>query len=467
MWDGFYPAETDRALRFRADNPLPTPAPKVNGWAQAGEILAAPFKGAAQGAVQSARVLNTAVRQVGVSGIDPREDPEGYRAEQELSRAGAELAEPSLRRGAEAFAPDPKTSTEASELLHGLARVVTKAGGYAVAAGAPGAIVGTALDEGITGALELTDKGVDTKTAAKVGAVRSAVTAASVALPVVGATVGRTMTLLAAGGPASFMAEQSASRAILERANYPELAQQYDPFDPKGLLLSVAIPGAIAGGIHLSRARASRAAAVDSAVDQPARTVDAIADVPEIREAAHVDFAARVAEAHMLGPRDDLAARDTHARAVETAQRAMEAGEPIRIDELRVDPVHAARVADDLHQRLQAVRETIPRTDARTDDALPFEPMPTQAEPNMLQRVASAVRGDEPVPRQPQTPVDRANAIAQKRPDLPVRMEDDGAQARPASDVLLRERHEAQHAAREARTAFETAIECFLKVGTE
>jgi cytochrome oxidase assembly protein ShyY1 len=57
-----------------------------------------------------------------------------------------------------------------------------------------------------------------------------------------GSTLARTAALYVAGGPGGFMAQQAATRGILERADYGELAKKYDPLDPVGLGLSALIP---------------------------------------------------------------------------------------------------------------------------------------------------------------------------------------------------------------------------------
>ena len=49
---------------------------------------------------------------------------------------------------------------------------------------------------------------------------------------------------MAVGGPGTFVTQQAATKAILENANYADLAKQYDPTDTLGLAMSVLLPGA-------------------------------------------------------------------------------------------------------------------------------------------------------------------------------------------------------------------------------
>ena len=78
--------------------------------------------------------------------------------------------------------------------------------------------------------------------AAKAGLLAGGAAALGVMLPVAGSTLARTGMLYLAGGPGAFMAQQAATREILERANYADLAKQYDPLDPTGFTLSWLFP---------------------------------------------------------------------------------------------------------------------------------------------------------------------------------------------------------------------------------
>jgi hypothetical protein len=166
------------------------------------------------------------------------------------SKAFDTSAGAALRRKADEFAPDPQTSHKADQVVHGLVRGVGKAVGDVVLLGPAGGAVAFGLDEGNTAAQRLIEQGVDAGTAAKVGAVTGVVQGSSVAIPGVGPTVGKTIGLALGTGPVSFMAQEKATREILQRANYGELAAQHDPLDPLGLTLSTILPGVV-GGIHV------------------------------------------------------------------------------------------------------------------------------------------------------------------------------------------------------------------------
>lgn len=478
MWD-IDPQATEQALAERGRRPaVPEPA-RVSAWSQVGEFLAAPAKGIGQGVLQSARNVNAAAGAAGVSSIDPREDLDGYLAEQSLSRQGAALADPLLRRGIEGLRPDAQTATTASMILQDAARVLTKAGGYALVGGTPGAIVGTGLDEAGTGALELIDRGVDPATAAKAGAVRGAVMAASVAAPVAGRTLLQSAGILAATGPGLFIGEQAITREILENARYNELAAEFDPFDPVGLGVATLVPAVFGGAVHIGRARAARRAQNEAA---PASVGEALADMPEARDAAHALYAGQVVEDAMLAERGNLPARATHARALDDAVRAMDDGEPVQVSALEVDPARAQRVADEVATRLQAVDAELAALRS-ADVPLPPAPEPLAAmidapaavpdAAGPLQGLVDQVRqafGLERAPRAPSAAVEdsptlrRADRIATERPELPVRLDDDGSPARPAAELVASVSDEARRN-RTERRAFQAAVECAIRHG--
>jgi hypothetical protein len=162
-----------------------------------------------------------------------------------------------LRRKANEFAP-PEAAHTADKVIHGLTRFGTK---VAVDVGTMGPVAGAvalAIDEGNTTTQNLRTQGVDTATAAKVGAVTGVVSGVGAVLPIAGPTVKATLGLIAAGGPVSYVAQEAAAREILQRAGYGEEAAKHDPTDPLGLALSVAIPGFV-GGIHIRNLRKSAA----------------------------------------------------------------------------------------------------------------------------------------------------------------------------------------------------------------
>lgn len=490
MYDALDPGATDRALQHRIDNPPPPKAPAVSIWGQAGELIASPFKGVGQAVQETTRVANT------VAPVSVGNPLAMSAAEQEEILGGSGITrraiDQDLRRGIQSLRPDPVTSTVASQVLQGAARVVTKAVGYGVIAGPAGAVVGTGIDEGFTGAKELIDRGVDPGTAAAAGAVRGVTMGASVALPVVGQTLARTAGLVAVGGPGAFIAEQSLTREILGRAGYAAISAEYDPWDPVGLGLSVAIPGAV--GLAMHRARIGKAPRPGESPSET-RAVDEIAQDPEVVDAALVAHRAQSVAERALGEMTDPPVAAAHTRALDAAVQALDEGAPVRIADAVVDPVIAARAMADLDTRLAAVRAEAETETAAPDLMLtpparlaePMEPvtMPAQAEAptGMVETIAERVREAvgvlvrgtqraEPqsagaVAERPVAPeVQRARELASRMPDLPVRMDDDGSTPMRAADLMEQTRQDAKRDSAEARKAFHAAITCMLETGT-
>ena len=147
-----------------------------------------------------------------------------------------------LRTTARGMMPDPATSNAVEQTLFQLGRFGGKAVGYAAAAGPFAGAAILAGDEAMAEAERLKAQGVDIGTRTQVGAIAGAAAGLGVALPVAGTTIARTAALVVAGGPASYIAQQAASRAILENADYSKVAEQYDPFDPVGLAVSTLVP---------------------------------------------------------------------------------------------------------------------------------------------------------------------------------------------------------------------------------
>ena len=492
MWQGLYPSETEAALQARVQFPEPEPKPKASAWAQIGEALKAPYQGAFQGVNQTLRV---ATNIIGSMPSAP--------SVREKNRQITEAIDERLRENVEFWNGDPVASTTASMVLQQGSRLLTKVAGYSLAGGVPGAIVGTTVDEGGTGYLEARDKGVDQSTAAKVGAVRGVTAGAGVALPVVGRTAAQTLGLVVLGGPGSFMAEQALTRDILETANYPELAKQYDPTDPLGLTLSIAIPGTIGAAAHAIRVRKPGAAA--------------LADSPEHLEAAHVAFRDETTRAATLAEPGDIPAAAAHAEQLRATARALEDGDRIEATRATVEPARAEAVLQEARARFESARPEVeaaarevrsietPTTaiegqPARTaidtpaavaarfsepDTVVPVpgaarqsvEAMAQQfgAPPEVMQMATAAAealqrvtemakRAAEPQPQARPSALAPAEQVIATRPELPVRLDDAGPPV-AARDVVEQVRAEAARDRQDSR-AFVAAIECALRSGS-
>jgi len=152
--------------------------------------------------------------------------------------------------------PDPVTAGTAERLVFGVAEPMLKLIGGGLTLG-PFGLGAASAEIGLQQSDDLRRQGVDLPTRTAVGALTAGVTAASVALPMVGQTLKSTAGLYVAGGPGGFMAQQAATSEILKRAGYAKIAEQFDPLDPVGLAMSALIPLPFAayGARNVVRAR--------------------------------------------------------------------------------------------------------------------------------------------------------------------------------------------------------------------
>lgn len=273
MLDSMFQEGTDKVLDDRVSRPLPEPTARPSFGASLWNATTALPRGVGAGANESAGFMSdvlsafgTVQRAYGLQ-ADPsllfggaekrRQEGQAARDQVQSGEAFSTDLGTSFRATARSFAPDPATANMAEQILFGLGRFGAKAVGYSLTAGpVPGAVL-TGADEGMTEADKLKTEGVDFQTRTKVGAVAGMSAAAATALPVAGTTLKSTAALVAAGGPGSFIAQQAASRAILENAGYDKIAMQYDPFDPVGLAFSIGVPSAF--GVYSMRSAARSA----------------------------------------------------------------------------------------------------------------------------------------------------------------------------------------------------------------
>lgn len=151
-----------------------------------------------------------------------------------------------LRASAKALEPDMATATTSEKLVFGFVGPAVNLVGGALAGG-PAGLALAAGEAGFSQSEELRKQKVKTSTRTGVAMVTTAVTTAGGLLPIVGPTIGKTVGLWAVGGPGAFMAQQQATRSILEAADYADIAKQFDPLDVTGLLVSGA-PGLVFAG---------------------------------------------------------------------------------------------------------------------------------------------------------------------------------------------------------------------------
>lgn len=356
MLDEAFQQQTDAALSDLALRP-PQPKKQEPAFSMWGVIRGAGKAvpaGVAEGIASSADILGafgqvqgaTDARSGGMFSL-PTEEEIKQRNEQtrQMMEQGLDYrseAGQSFRNVAKDYMPDPVTAHGAEVATAEFMRLATKAVTAGVALGPlPGAVVAGA-EEGFTTSDKLADQGVDLTTRTKVGGVTAAVNAFGFALPVAGKTVAQTVGLALAGGPASFMAQQAATRQILENADYSTLADQYDPFDPVGLTLSTVLPLGF-GAMAMRGAAKAKAKAVS----------------PDMVDAARTSMLKQnMDQTNPVPARVDLA--EAHVQAYARAMEQMSDGRRVEVAELiPADVFRPARLLDVEIERLQARREEL------------------------------------------------------------------------------------------------------------
>jgi hypothetical protein len=308
-----YQDSTDTALRVMTSRPIEAepPKPKHSAWT-------APFRAvAAGGAEVVGNVIDTAAAfgqvAASVGGITPGFDPDQAKNRNATVDAMDRLKSEGINwrtdEGQQAYKfgadlrPDPLTAGTAENIVFGLTKGLTKAIGAATTFGPFGGAVTFGISEGMTAAEDLANQGVDQTTRTKVGAVTGVMNAAGVLLPVAGQTLAQTAALVVAGGPASFMAQQAATREILRNADYGKIAEQYDPLDMTGLLISFGLPAGFAayakrGGFAKPLPKADGQPIADNVA---ATQESSVAATPEAIDAAMVQNLTIARDAHESG----------------------------------------------------------------------------------------------------------------------------------------------------------------------
>lgn len=283
MLDSMFQEGTDKVLDDRVARPLQAPTVRPSFGASLWNTSTALPKGIGSGANDLAGFAADIFGAFGQvqAGYGLQADPtllfgdaekrqqEGQAARDQVQSGEAFSSDigSGFRATSRSFSPDPATANTAEQILFGLGRFGVKAIGYTAAAGPAAGAALLGADEGTAEADRLKAQGVDFSTRTKAGAVVGAASGAAVALPVAGNTLMKTAALVAVGGPGSFVAQQAASRAILQHAGYDQIASQYDPFDPVGLAVSTLVPAAFGG---LALRGAGRAPKVSPTADAAA-----------------------------------------------------------------------------------------------------------------------------------------------------------------------------------------------------
>jgi hypothetical protein len=343
-------AHSDELIAALEQAPAPLPAkPQPTQRFSAWGLLGAAPKGIAAGAAESAGSTADMGKAIAgnmatnVSGAFGKIPVVNFIAS--AVQTGADILNPkegeftssvgtSFRNVAADYAPDAQTAHWSETALFDLSRVGSKALTAAALGGnIPGAIVAGA-EEGFTAADKLARQGVDVATRTKVGAVTAATNAIGFSLPAAGKTWATTGALAVAGGPASFIAQNAATREILQAADYSQLADQYDPLDPVGLGLSIVLPlgfGALAmrgAKINSKGPMPDGSPPPDGAPPPPAPAWDTPA--ADLVDAARVNLVREHMDASNPTP-TDIASTSAHTAAYEKAMEQQAAGERVDV----------------------------------------------------------------------------------------------------------------------------------------
>lgn len=256
--ESLHAAGIDAAIQRQIDNPQPAPGASF----RFGSFLSSGVRGIPagleEGIASATDFLSGSGAARAYASLDNSEQGNAASKAQRESAPTDISVGNEIRAKVSEWKPDPVTQHTADQVLFGLTRVAGKATA-AIALGGPVAGgAGLAAEETNTQYRDLVERGIDPATALKVAGVQGAVTGATVGIPMVGSTVGRTVALGLGTGPLAYMGQEKLSREILERAGYHDEASLHDPTDPLGLTLSTLLP-AIFGGVHIAGLRGDRA----------------------------------------------------------------------------------------------------------------------------------------------------------------------------------------------------------------
>lgn len=261
----------------------------------------------------------------------------------------------SLRVRAKELSPDPLTTGWASQLIFDFGRILTKAGTLGGVGGVPLMTVGTGALEGTLTKQKLSDEGIDEETAVKLGLVKGAFTAGTLALPVAGATKLATAGYVVAGGPAAFVTEQAISKKILLNEGLEDIAQRYDPLDLMGLALSIAVPATIGVAVHAARAAgAARAGKITKEAAKPAEAKP-LAVTQEQADAARVSTLAGHIEETRLSKPFDADAASAHVEAYARVREQIDTGNSVDVAEV----IRPEMIGEEGQKKLNEIAETI------------------------------------------------------------------------------------------------------------
>lgn len=462
--------------------PPPKPDPKFSF----GEFGAAAVKGVPSGAAKSAGFfadvlgafgqVDAAVNN-GSGGMfsTPNEDEKRQRDEaaNRIREQGVNYSSDAgdLFRGvARGYRPDPETAHWASQTIFGVTDLLTRAIGYGTIAGPAVGAVLTGADEALSVSDDLRQRGVPLDTRSAVGAVAGAVTGASIALPIVGQTTAQTVGLVVAGGPAAFITQQAASKAILEDAGQSAIASEYDPLDPAGLFFSTFVPAAFGAYMRHGIAKAKIA---EGRAELSRSVAEAWRPSQEAADAARVAQQAELRDGQFIfGRKNDGAAQQAHDNALSRAEEQLARGEPVNVaDQVPLTTAVDVDRMTEVLARASKAAEPFVTPEMRVE----LEPVKPEPEPVLKPADQAETPPKPPEPPQPKQadgkPADpavqaiqsRADRAMIERGDTLVRL--DGMTAPMRLDEFLAA-IKAEAAADVADAPLiQAAAECFLQTG--
>lgn len=376
MLDDLYAAQNEAIVSDMITRP-PQAKPQAAKFSIWKTTTAAP-RGVAAGAAESAGFASDILGAFGqVAGaypevlggpVTPEQAKQADEQRKKLNTKGIDFSSEGgdvFRGVASNYMPDPTTAHTAEQTVFGLTRFGSKAVGYSLAAGSvPGAAL-LGLDEGMTTADALKQHGVDEATRTQVGAVAGVAAAAAPLLPVAGKTVAQTVGLVGVGGPGAFMAQQAATRQILQDAGYDHLSTQYDPFDPVGLAVSTLVPAGFGAwamrGAKMKAAAKAEGMPADKtpvqAADHEAAQPEPTRPTPEHVDAARVEMLTQHMENSGLFKPEDAKAAAMHVEAYAKAMEDISAGRRVDVTDLvPLDRLETAKALDTFAKGLDDAR---------------------------------------------------------------------------------------------------------------
>lgn len=232
------------------------------------------------------------------------------------------------------WTPGPAEVGKVGQILGGLAEIALPlmAGG-----GNPALLIGAQT----TGpAIDLVREGVDADTAASVGLIQGAATAAGFRIPMLGRTLTQRLAAGVAGNLAVNVPAAAAQRAVLEATGEPEAAQRFNPLDLEARALDV-LTGLAFGGIAHGQLRTADREAIAAANNAKHFQSDTAPGTPR-----------------------DVASSVAHQLAMEQATEQLLNGEPVSVPpEIATAEFEPRPPRDPPEKELERLAETLPENE--------------------------------------------------------------------------------------------------------